>query len=84
MISLKPETGVDCSNRGQRQSQIRLQVIKKDILWVPFLRQWAGRDEVVFLVYAANGDKMRVVTVDDFYRGSCPAKNLIRMGNSFI
>jgi len=60
-----PETGVrTAAIGGKGQSGNPTQVIKEGYpLGTFFLRQWAGRDESgVSLFYAANGDKLRVVT----------------------
>ena len=82
-----PETGVrTAAIGGKGQSGNPTQVIKEGYpLGTFFLRQWAGRDESdVSLFYAANGDKLRVVTVDDFViAGSAQPKLLFGWNNSF-
>lgn len=82
-----PETGIrTAAIGGKGQSGNPTQVIKEGYpLGTFFLRQWAGRDESdVSLFYAANGDKLRVVTVDDFVIGnSAQPKLLFGWSNSF-
>jgi len=81
-----PETGIrTAAIGGKGQSGNPTQVIKEGYpLGTFFLRQWAGRDESdVSLFYAANGDKLRVVTVDDFVIcGSAQPKLLYGWSNS--
>ena len=78
-----PETGIrTAAIGGKGQSGNPTQVIKEGYpLGTFFLRQWAGRDESdVSLFYAANGDKLRVVTVDDFVIcGSAQPKLIVWM-----
>ena len=82
-----PEIGIrTAAIGGKGQSGNPTQVIKEgQPLGTFFLRQWAGRDESgVSLFYAANGDKLRVVTVDDFaICGSAQPKLLFGWNNSF-
>ncbi len=82
-----PEIGIrTASIGGKGQSGNPTQVIMEgQPLGTFFLRQWAGRDESgVSLFYAANGDKLRVVTVDDFaICGSAQPKFLFGWNNSF-
>ena len=82
-----PEIGIrTAAIGGKGQSGNPTQVIKEgQPLGTFFLRQWAGRDESgVSLFYAANGDKLRVVTVDDFaICGSAQPKFLFGWNNSF-
>ena len=82
-----PEIGIrTASIGGKGQSGNPTQVIKEGYpLGTFFLRQWAGRDESdVSLFYAANGDKLRVVTVDDFVIfGSAQPKMMFGWNNSF-
>jgi|WetSurSiteA1Bulk_404760.scaffolds.fasta_scaffold01436_4 TonB-dependent starch-binding outer membrane protein SusC len=82
-----PETGIwTAIIGGKGQSGNPTQVIKEGYpLGTFFLRQWAGRDESnVSLFYAANGDKLRVVTVDDFaICGSAQPDLIFGWNNSF-
>ncbi len=82
-----PEIGIrTAAIGGKGQSGNPTQVIMEgQPLGTFFLRQWAGRDESgVSLFYAANGDKLRVVTVDDFaISGSAQPKFLFGWNNSF-
>jgi len=82
-----PEIGIrTAAIGGKGQSGNPTQVIMEgQPLGTFFLRQWAGRDESgVSLFFAANGDKLRVVTVDDFaICGSAQPKFLFGWNNSF-
>ena len=82
-----PETGIRTGGIGGKgQSGNPTQVIKEGYpLGTFFTRKWAGRDESnVSLFYAANGNKLRVVTVDDFVIfGSAQPKLLYGWTNNF-
>jgi len=82
-----PETGIwTAAIGGKGQSGNPTQIIKEGYpLGSFFLRKWAGRDASdVSLFYAANGDKLRVVTVNDFViAGSAQPDLLFGWNNSF-
>jgi TonB-linked SusC/RagA family outer membrane protein len=82
-----PQTGIwTASIGGKGQSGNPTQIIKEGYpLGTFFLRKWAGRDASdVSLFYAANGDKLRVVTVNDFViAGSAQPDLLFGWNNSF-
>jgi iron complex outermembrane receptor protein len=82
-----PETGIwTAAIGGKGQSGNPTQIIKEGYpLGSFFLRKWAGRDASdVSLFYAENGDKLRVVTVNDFViAGSAQPDLLFGWNNSF-